>query len=219
MPILGSNELPPNDQQIEQAIRIARKNWGEWRDVFEHTGPIMTNPLLADQKKFRSFCVGYRVGRTIRKGSHDELRCTLRDSPVFLTAMRAGDAHELELLEKDLRTRFGTKDPTKSGVKRIISLLSKVAAFVRPGRFVAWDQYARRGLKVILGRGTDVSNYPKYLAAFDSAWASVHGEEIRRTTTETAREAVEKKERFQRRVLDIYLMTKGGRDHKPATHS
>jgi hypothetical protein len=72
---------------IPKSSDIARVNWEDWREVFEHDTPIQTNPLLAHQKRFSDFCQEYYVGRTIRRGKRNELRIELLEPP-FLNAIR-----------------------------------------------------------------------------------------------------------------------------------
>jgi hypothetical protein len=203
--------LIPNDEEIERAICDARWNtWHDWRDAFEHTGSIGTNPIFADAGRFNSFCVKWGVSRTIRKGTRDKLRCLLVCDLEFEKAMGDDSGLQLANLEKDLRSRFGTFD--KQGVpKGILSVLSKLAAFVRPERFVAWDQYARRGLNMVLGNPLSkrFNRYDEYLADFESVWEGPHGKRIREMTRQAPRQPVETEPRFQRRVLDLYLLAKG----------
>jgi hypothetical protein len=58
----------------------------------------------------------------------------------------------------------------KIGFQR--SFLSKLAAFYRPAHFVAWDQYARRGVSILLKRPTvrSYGSYAEYLEAVDIVW-------------------------------------------------
>ena len=114
----------------------------------------------------------------------------------------------MDKLEKRLRRRFGAK-----GGNRIVSAVSKVAAFVRPTRFVACDSYAKKGLNIVLQRATSCSfdTHACYLAMFDEAWAGEQGQEIRAYMKDSAHSEVEHEPRFQRRVLDVCLMMRGGR--------
>jgi hypothetical protein len=150
------------------SIKVARKNWNKWRDVFEHDGPISTSPLLADQIRFSSFCKEYSVSRTIRQGTQNQFRIALVESRQFAEAIQVDDGKALDILEKDLRRDFGTH----GGARHIVSVLSKVAAFVRPERFVAWDIYAKQGVNIVLGKraSSHFNAYSDYLAAFDQAW-------------------------------------------------
>jgi hypothetical protein len=127
------------DNFIPQSVNTARKNWSEWGDVFEHSGSVADNPLLADQKRFAHFLREYSVGRTIRAGTHEELRLKLSKSE---NAFRDDTGDAIDKLERSLRDHFGTHQ----GRNRLISALSKVAAFMRPERFVACDSYAKKGL-------------------------------------------------------------------------
>jgi hypothetical protein len=131
-----------------------------------------------------------------------------RESKEFENAIRDDTGRLLAKLETDLRARFGTYDGTRS----IRSALSKVAAFIRPDRFVAWDQYAPQGVNLVLGRpkSTPFKDYAEYLAAFDDVWKGPNGERIREMTNKAPHQPLETEPRFQRRVLDLYLMNKGG---------
>lgn len=201
-------------EAVEQAVRIARTvTWDNWRDVFEHTGPLSTNPILADDLRFRSFCANWRVARTIRRGHHDELRRFLADSPRFAAAVEDDTGRKLDQLEANLRLRFGTYD----GTRPMISVFSKVASFLKPAVFVAWDQHAKRGLNRALGRSASAhfDSYSQYLADFNTVWDGSLGNEIREATERAIGEPLGREPRFQRRVLDLYLMTMGGHNHEP----
>lgn len=203
------------DTLILESICIARANWNEWSDVFEHRGPMSTNPLLADRARFASFCKDYSVSRTIRRGTQNEFRLSLMEPPQFEDAIHDDAGHALDQLESDLRRRFGTHE----GTRRMVSVLSKVAAFVRPERFVAWDSYAKRGVNIVLGRGVSspFADYADYLAAIDQAWNDHLGHQIEDYLTRSGTNgAVESEPRFLRRVLDVCLMKCGGRELKGA---
>jgi hypothetical protein len=146
--------------------------------VFEYNKGVPTNPLLANPKKFDTFCAEYSVGRTIRKGTRHSFRLELSTSRQFSNAIQDGTGRSLDKLEVRLRKRFDTHE----GTRCMISVLSKVAAFVRPERFVAWDRYAKKGLNIVLGRSASAPfySYAEYLAAFDAAWDGGLGQEIKR---------------------------------------
>lgn len=188
----------------EQLFEIARENWCKWRDVWEHTGPTNTNPVLSDLKRFQAFLSEYSVYRTIAAGKADELRkCLVR------RIAKISDAHGIDRMEKDLRNKFGARN----GRNHIISVLSKVAAFVRPETFVAWDRFAKRGINLECQRSASAAftNYAQYLAEFDAIWNGNLGREIRKSSKSNARFPVELEGRFLRRVLDLSLSNRGGR--------
>lgn len=122
--------------------------------------------------------------------------------------MRYDSGRAFDKFENHLRESFGTHEPKR----RIISVLSKVSAFVKPERFVAWDQYARKGLNIVLDRKSSrFVDYADYLAAFEQAWDGSPGQNIREYMARNGQSIVETEPRFQRRVLDDYLMLLGGR--------
>jgi len=190
------------------SIHVARKNWSEWRVVFEHQGTIATNPLIAGEYTFASFCKEYSVSRTIRRGTQNEFRLALIDSLSEVVNDDSGRA--LDRLEGELRPRFGTR----GGTRGMVSVLSKVAAFVRPERFVAWDSFAKRGLNFVHGRRANFRfhSYAEYLTAFDQVWSGQAGQQIRDyVTANPGQSSTEREPRFLRRVLDVCLMRHGGR--------
>lgn len=94
----------------------------------------------------------------------------------------------------------------------LISALSKIAALAKPERLVAWDQFARRGLNFVRGRhpGKAFSGCAQYLADFECAWDGEHGPRIQNLLSRSAeKKPIEGDIRFQRRVLDLYLMELG----------
>jgi hypothetical protein len=203
-------ETKSDEKRIQKSIWTARKNWRNWKNVFEHRGAISDNPLLADPKTFRKFCAEYSVGRTIRKGTRDSLRAELASSTRFSNAIHDKSGQALDKCESHLRKRFGTYD----GTRCMISALSKVAAFVKPERFVAWDRYARKGLNIVLGRSASApfESYAEYLGALNEAWNDGLGEQIKACLEgDRSHSADELKGRFLRRVLDVHLMRRGGR--------
>jgi hypothetical protein len=205
-----------NSTLIPGLLTIARENWNDWRDVFEHKGPISTNPLLDCRNTFRKFLAEYSVNRTIQAKTHDAFRLALRDSPQFEKAIGDGTGRALDEIELKLRESFGTHDPKYS----IISVLSKVAAFVRPEQFVARDSYSMEGLKKVLKKVPALkasfqrNTYARYLEAFDHLWEEQPGKEIRNYKITDPHAQVENEPRFLRRVLDVHLMQCGGREFK-----
>jgi len=196
-----------DESLASRSLSFARFAWKDWHDFFEHQGPVCENPLLANSSRYHSFLTKWSVSRTLRSGVHEKFRETLRTSEEFLRALNDDSGQMLEELEHELRPEFGTR----GGTKRIISVVSKVATFIRPERFVAWDTFARRGMNRILGRGSysQFSDYPHYLRSFDIVWNGDLGREIRAYVTHNAIQPIEREPRFQRRVLDLYHMESG----------
>jgi len=198
-----------NDEALRSSVEIARTNWRHWTDVFEHAGSVSTNPLFANPGvRFASFCKEYSVHRTIRAGKQNEFRLTLVN--LFPVAITDDSGESLDDLERQVRPRFGTHD----GTRRMISVVSKVAAFLRPERFVAWDRFARKGLNKISKRrpNAEFENYADYLRCFDRVWNAGLRERINRFIIKHGvKKPIERSDCFQRRVLDVALMKCGNR--------
>jgi hypothetical protein len=197
---------------FEFEISVAKANWLRWQAIFEHAGTARDNPLLAQSDLFEQFVKEYSVRRTIRRGTRETLRLKLIRPDYDLEGMiidcsgRALDVHETAL-----RKDFGTK----LGWRSMRSAVSKVAAFLAPGTFVAWDKYARQGLNQYLGRArsSKFDTYTSYLAELNSLSSSSLGDDIRQACRGNyPSEFAASGERFHRRVLDVHLMLKGGRD-------
>jgi hypothetical protein len=164
-------------------------------------------PCLPTRPDIVTFLREWSVSRTLRSGTHEKFRETLRTSDQFLRALGDDSGLMLEEFEHKLRPDFGTR----GGTKRITSVLSKISTFIRPERFVAWDTFARRGMNRVLGRGAyaQFTNYPDYLQAFEVVWNGELGREVRAYASHHAVQPVECEPRFQRRVLDLYHMETG----------
>jgi len=196
---------------LNRDVEIAEKNWRAWQDVFEHVGRPAQNPLLADIRRLSRFRNEYGINRTIRKGRHDEFRMRLRD-PKFPLVVLLDDASGsmLDRQEGLLREEFGTYD----GGHGLRSVLSKVASFLAPHTFVAFDKYALKGLNVTLGRPRSrrFDSYTEYLSDLNLLLDGEVGKQVRdicrnRYPTQYASQ----RDRFHRRVVDVYLMRVGGR--------
>jgi hypothetical protein len=192
-------------------LERAKHNWVNWSVVFEHQGPAALNPLLVNAEVFKDFLTEYSVTRTIRSGRHDSLRKTLCAQNVNLAARlndRSGSG--VDVLDDQLRPEFGTSNPAR----RLRSVLSKIAAFVAPHSFVAWDRYARVGLNRTLRRADSYvpRTYADYLADVNSLlMGKIGGKVVSVCRDNYPTKYSAEQERFHRRVLDVYLMRSGGR--------
>lgn len=125
----------------EFQIRKAAQNWRDWQDVYEHAGSARDSPLLIDAAKFGKFLRMYSVQRTIRRSASDELRELLRSPQFQLTALLQDiTGAALDQQEPSLREQFGVLQ----GQRGLRSALSKIAAFLAPHAFNAWDRCPQR---------------------------------------------------------------------------
>lgn len=190
-------------------IKAARKNWKEWKDVFEHRGDPRDNPLLKDSCRFDKFLSSYSVGRTIRKGMRDNLRKALCDTNLR-SLLRDQSGKKLDNLECKLHRKFGTHRPRR----KMISVMSKIAAFLAPHAFIAYDQFSRKGLNKLLERPKS-RNFVCYADFLMEVNGILHGEIGRHIRKACVGKYPSKQtslnNRFHRRVLDAYLMRLGDR--------
>lgn len=198
-------------EQLLHSIQIAEKNWTDWTAEFEHSGPVKTHPLLAEPGlRFNAFCNEYSIRRNIRAGKRDAFRRQLRED--LTDVIRDDSGGGIDVLEQHLRSAFGAKRPGAHACT-LLAAVSTVAAFMKPERFVACTSYAKKGLnkerQPDRGPTARFATYNEYLATFNAVWEGRLGREIRHVTED--REAPQCEPRFQRRVLDVYLMKRGGR--------
>ena len=193
---------------VQRDFDLACSNWWAWRDVFEHRGRPTASPLF-EPRRFSRFLDEYNVRRTVREDGHEPLRELLL-SPGFPLVDVLADCSGAALEQEEAKLRkFGSKDQSS-----VLSLFSKVAAFLAPDRFTAWDTYGRKGLNIVLGRApTKVfSGYVAYLGEMNRLLATEIGAAVQgicagRYPTSLASQG----DGFHRRVLDICLMRLGGR--------
>jgi hypothetical protein len=199
---------------IEDDIKLAAQTWHDWCDVFEHSGALSDNPLLANSEKFESFLKIYSVGRTIRGGKRHEFRLRLRE-PKFQLSSIVSDltGATFDKKESELRRDFGTHTPARS----VRSALSKIASFLAPHAFLPWDQFACSGLNRTLGRSHHslIGSYSEYTSELNALIDGKVGQCVRTATiSRYPTQYSARKDRFHRRVLDVALMRIGGRDWK-----
>jgi hypothetical protein len=209
----------------ERDIAIPVNNWLAWQDVFEHPNP-RTNPLLTKPETFSKFTSEYSVGRTIRKGKADEFRKALLFDGALLFLGDSTGAR-LDRAESELRKHFGTL----GGQRGVRSALSKIAAFLEPETFVAFDSFALVGLRRVRRQLINaakahgvtpepwmlrpIASYSDYLTAINALLHSDLGDKIRaKSIGHYPTNASSKGDRFHRRVLDIYLSRIGARKFK-----
>jgi len=192
-------------------IKIASENWQQWKSVFEYEGPAANNPLLADSSTFGAFLNEYSVRRTIRGGTSDKLRITLGNPAFELQALLNDTSGKLlDARETALRAQFGTH----SGKRGLRSAMSKIASFLAPHAFVAWDKYARKGLNMASERSRSYAfgNYSEYIGDMNRVLSGHIGECVRSACADSyPTQYASKRDRFHRRVLDVFLMRLGGR--------
>ncbi|MEQ1560773.1 MAG: hypothetical protein ABL933_17800 [Methyloglobulus sp.] len=195
---------------LSDDVRRAERNWNDWISVFEHEGEVENNPLLTLPEVFNKFLAEYSVRRTIRAGTSNEFRMSLSSGGVGL-ADKLGDPSGkwIDNLEEILREDFGTL----GGKRGMRSVISKIAAFLGPANFVAWDKYARKGIIRIQGKRTShtYKTYEEYLSDVNIVFDGEKNALILACQNNYPTLFSSENDRFHRRVLDVYLMRIGGR--------
>ena len=195
----------------QKDLNIAKVNWKDWISVFEHEGTLEKNPLLTFPGVFNKFLGEYSVSRTIRAGTSDDFRKALSSVDLGLAGKLSDSSGKgIDELEELLRWDFGTRD----GERGMRSAISKIAAFLVPANFIAWDKFARKGTIRVRGRRLThtYETYAEYLSDVnfllngemkDALISACQGNYPTQYSSEN--------NRFQRRVLDVYLMRIGDR--------
>lgn len=208
----------------KQDVDAAANNWRNWQTVFEYAGSLQTNTLL-EYKKFHKFLREYSVGRTIERGKREAFRdwCRSQNSSLrLLLEDQTGMQLENQLVE--LTKKFGARikkpEHKRFDIPRTPrSLLSKIASFLAPGNFIAWDNYACKGVKIEM-RPTKRKAFPDYVAYradVETLMSGRLGDQVRAACAgEYPSPHAAVGDRFHLRVLDVYLMRRGGRGSKPA---
>lgn len=205
--------LPVQDKLIATAIKEVNTGTWNWSHCFLHEGVYKRNPIF-EQAAWNNFCQKWSVGRTIRKGTRDQLRLHLVQSKAFAEALKDRTGKKLGELAVALSAEYGAVNSRNKKPAVILSALSKTAAFLKPKIFVAWDTYASRGLNLAHERPAGakyLNGYPQYLTDFNRLWVGEYGERIRATLTAQRVQHADDP-RFSRRVLDLYLMNLAGRE-------
>jgi len=200
---MNKNKL--DEKIISKSIEVARRNWKCWSEVYEHNLNKNKNPLLMDKDLFNAFCHEYSVGRTIRKNTREDLRKKLIKLKDLGEVLKDSTGGRLDKLESELRPDFGTRE----GKSKLISFVSKVAAFLSPENFIAYDQYAKKGVRNLLGR-RKMNNYATYLEAVKEIMLNKH-DAFTRQVKKAKGPRFETDRKFLMRVLDVYLMKVGDR--------
>ncbi len=148
----------PTEAQLHGAIRSASANWRNWRPCWEHAGDWRKHPLLVTQLWFGCFVWEYGLGRNFSRTHAADLRGHLRGCPHFTKAVELADFASLQAAAEGivefLKTRANPPGGKMAPRSQLPSLASKLAAFIRPASFMAWDTYATAGLrKIIAGSG------------------------------------------------------------------
>ncbi len=207
----------PTDEQVRDAISSASANWRNWRPCWEHEGDWREHPLLATQLWFGCFVWEYGLGRTFARNRACDLRAALRESQEFCAAVEHGDETQLERAAVTIPKRLYGLNEQDDVPRRLTSLTSKVATFIRPSAFMAWDTQATAGLRS-LTKGLGLDAAPS-LAPYQRRARSVASSRIALSWWDASLPAIDaeadtigaKRLAFRLRVLDWVAMAIGSK--------
>jgi len=184
-----------------------------------------------DKKWFDWFVGSWTVARTVAKENRDEVRRYL-DAKFRLAAAADRDGTAVDKAATTISRRgWGAKELRSGNSTAPLSLVSKVAFFLKPNTFIPYDSSALRGLNRL--RGTkkqggqgrlNSPSYREYLAAFDAVFeasdsqisALLEQPWVVAVSRQMGLGAKSMSQRgFRRKVVDNLLMQRGGRQLTP----
>lgn len=185
------------------AYAVAANNWLLWREDYE-CGNARRLPVLTEHARWDFFVTEYSVFRGVIGPLRERIKDVFLNTQRFANAVRDDTGAELEQLAIYL-AGMGHQIGTQR------SLVSKLASFAKPQTFIAWDATARHGLR-LLDYGHDANSYPEFLKRVNALWRDHYGEQIKRfSSNQRLRGVPTTRVAFQRRMLDVHLMTMGNR--------
>ena len=190
-------------KELEFAFFLAGTNWIMWRDCFEEQS-VADLPVLCDNDRFKRFVSDYSLLRNLKQCDRDRLCNWMKhnDRMEWMIADESGGRIDRVLDEMQ------KPDP---GFRSERSFLSKLAAFARPEVFIAYDRFASRGVRKLLFMERNPQDYVDYLGKVRQFCRKPSvSEEIAGYIADRHIPACNKKA-FRLRMLDVYLMLKGGR--------
>src|SRR5690606_16828079 len=129
---------------------------------YTHTGKPEDNPVLRCNDRFLKFCSSYYLLRyaDIAKGvkKNDATRLKVRDEVViYIKSLGACKQFDVDACASRMAS---LKLPN---VGHEVSLSSKVAAFLWPDKYIAYDRWAKDGVRnILLSPNLGMDTYAKY---------------------------------------------------------
>ncbi len=187
------------------ALWTAGANWCRWAADFEHKGDCAELPVLAHNERYRAFVSEYSLLRYYTLDEREQLRQKLYRSNAFKNALKPADGNGIDELAIQLTEEYPGFDTERS-------FISKLAAFARPDTFVAWDRFARIGLSAVTNGPAkgNYRSYSEYLSAANGLQSAELGRKIDKYLDRSSL-PTDNRNAFRRRVLDVFLMVRGGR--------
>ena len=186
--------VPVSPEYFDFCYHLAMGNWLSWRSSYE-SRDADTVPVLNDLGLFRVFLKEYGLNRKINVArSAVVLEFLQRVAPAF----ESGNPAAID--RPDFQDCYG--------VGR--SALSKVAVFVCPKKYMAFDRFASKSIFRLHFNGSVSVNYINYISGVFGIIDGDLGGALRAYLgTKEIPKGFE--DALLLRVLDVYLMLMGGR--------
>jgi hypothetical protein len=185
----------------------AGNNWVDWIDIFGRGPENLRQVMWENKKRFDKFLSVYSLLTYHKPEKKEIIRKWLCRKGRLAKATNSLTGEGIDELADKLQQA--------TNQNRELSLISKLAAFANPTSFIAYDQYAQRGTRLILEKSPSVryAEYKEYLTDVASIRRSDIGNQmevyVKNLTLPTRN-----KKAFTLRMLDCYLMElgKGNKD-------
>lgn len=138
---------------------------------------LHSQPGVINEEWFRWFVGSWNVARTIGDGFQGDVRDYL-DSELRSVLMNSGGAEAIDAAARHIQQRrWSSRSGRTRDYSLPVSLVSKIAFFLRPSKFVPLDRYAVKGLNLARRRAGERrlkgKSYSEYFAAFNDFYAEV----------------------------------------------
>jgi hypothetical protein len=189
--------------ELQKLYFQAGWNWVSWIDDFDCKLKTQNLPVLEGEDRFAKFLGNYSLLRYHDATAKETIRKWLSGNGKLANATEFPDGRGIDKLADDLKKHTHKK-------RRELSLISKLAAFAKPASFIAYDKYARKGTRIILGKTASgkYDTYVEYLADANLILNGDVGIELKKYAS-TLPLPTKNTKAFIMRLLDFYLMGVG----------
>jgi hypothetical protein len=200
--------LALSKSQLQKLYFKAGANWVDRIDVFGR-GPVkLEHVVLADKKRFAKFLKVYSLLRYHKPDERELVRKWLSTKGSLAEATKSLTGEGIDKLADQLKQA--------TNQHRELSLISKLAAFANPTSFIAYDQYAQKGARIILRKkppSVKYTKYVEYLTDVNLIRRSDIGIQIK-LYVKTLPLPTRNRKAFAMRMLDFHLMEGGKKANK-----
>lgn len=199
---------PWTNSDFELCMRRAASHWAEWEPCF--SSPSQSpNPILLDNPDlFTEFVQEFGLRWIGIRGSIESFRQKVRNNKKFEHATKKGCYRSLDAAVDQIRDGIGARQ---------LSALSKIAMFSRTDIFLPVDRWSKRGVSLVTGSPNNYKDYETFHEDVSTLLKNSNWTNFKcRVLQHGLCPSVATSEQFYMRVVDIALMTIGGRWSKPA---